>query len=32
MLLPSMPEDLLLFLMARIKKMAVCKTTFVSEL
>jgi len=29
--LPSMPENLLLFLTTRIKKMAVWKTTFVSE-
>jgi len=31
MVLPSMPEDLLLFLTTRIKKIAVWKTTFVSE-
>ena len=31
LVLPSMPEDLLLFLTTRIKKMAVWKTTFVSE-
>jgi len=29
--LPSMPENLLLFLTTRIKKMAVWKTAFVSE-
>jgi len=28
---PSMPEDLLLFLTTRIKKMAVCKTTSASK-
>jgi len=28
---PMMPEDLLLFLTIRIEKMAVWKTTFVSE-
>ena len=31
LVLPSMPEDLLLFLTTRMKKIAVWKTTFMSE-